>query len=199
MYNAHLEAVHQLIGDTAPPSSAGRSNTENGIAKRSSRGTNPSKHKKTGKKFEFYQFLYDPTLDAEARAAPHPTRSALEPHEVVEEKLAAMRLAKKMERRQRRLRLASSSSSYHMDDDDDDDNSHVNGIGRKKNGRADVKQEVVVTWADVERALATTRCSISEQERMRLGAIYREFVVGRNGEMPSGDGGREVGGRSSLM
>ncbi|ERF68021.1 hypothetical protein EPUS_06411 [Endocarpon pusillum Z07020] len=194
MYNAHLEAVHQLIGDTAPPSAVGKSNTENGITKKSSRGTNSSRNKKAGKKFEFYQFLYDPTLDAEARASPHSTSSALEPHEVVEEKLAAMRLAKKTERR--RLRLAS-SSWYHMDDDDVD--SHVNGIGRKKNGEADVKQEVVITWANIERALATTRCSISEQERMRLGAIYHEFVVGRNGEMPSGDGGREVGGRSSLM
>ncbi|KAF7505646.1 hypothetical protein GJ744_000581 [Endocarpon pusillum] len=201
MYNAHLEAVHQLIGDTAPPSAAGKSksNTENGLAKKSSRGTNSSRNKNAGKKFEFYQFLYDPTLDAEARASPHPIRSALEPHEVVEERLAAMRLAKKMERR--RLRLAS-SSLYRMDDDDgddDDDDSHVNGIGRKKNGEANLKQEVVITWANVERALATTRCSISEQERMRLGAIYHEFVVGRNGEMPSGDGGREVGGRSSLM
>lgn len=194
MYNAHLEAVHQLIGDTAPSSSAGKSNTENSIVKKSARGTNPSRNKKAGKRFEFYQFLHDPTLDAEARAATYPTSSALEPHEVVEEKLAAMRLAKKMERR--RLRLAS-SSLCHMDDDVDD--SHVNGIGRKKNGEADVKQEVVITWANIERALATTRCSISEQERIRLGAIYREFVVGRNGEMPSGDGGREVGGRSSLM
>jgi peroxin-1 len=32
-----------------------------------------------------------------------------------------------------------------------------------------------------------------------LVGIYSVLVVGRNGEMPSGQGGTEVGGRSSLM
>ena len=61
------------------------------------------------------------------------------------------------------------------------------------------KAKVVISWHHVERSLGSTRSSISSQERQRLAAIYREFVVGRNGEMPSGQGGTEVGGRSSLM
>ena len=61
------------------------------------------------------------------------------------------------------------------------------------------QQEVTILWRHIEKSLASTRASISAEERRRLQGIYREFVVGRNGEMPSGQGGTEVGGRSSLM
>lgn len=47
--------------------------------------------------------------------------------------------------------------------------------------------------------LPSIRSSISGDERKRLAAIYREFIVGRNGEMPNGDGGREISGRTSIM
>ncbi len=207
MYNAHLEAVHQLISDTAPPSTMGKSHIANGTAKKSSssRTTNPSQRKKKpAPKFQFYQFLHDPALDAEARASPHSstTSPALEPHEVIEEKLAAIRLAAKLDRRQgRRLHLAS-SASYHMDDDNGHADVNGNGIGTKRKDekqKASVRPDVVIAWAHVAQALATTRRSISDYERVRLEAIYREFVVGRNGEMPTGEGAREVGGRSSLM
>jgi hypothetical protein len=57
----------------------------------------------------------------------------------------------------------------------------------------------VIRWEHIERSLASTRCSLSEAERRRLEAIYHEFVVGRNGEMPTGEGAREIGGRTSLM
>ncbi len=215
MYNAHLEAVHQLIGDTTPPpTAAGKSHNANGTAEKPpSRTTNPSQKKKHAQKFQFYQFLHDPTLDAEARASPHSTTTspAFEPYEVVAETLAAIRLAAKMDRRQGRGLHLPSSASYHIDDDDNEDDRHVhsNGIGRgigtkrrsnDEKTRASARPDVVVVaWAHVARALATTRPSIAEHERIRLGAIYREFVVGRNGEMPSGEGGREVGARSSLM
>lgn len=58
---------------------------------------------------------------------------------------------------------------------------------------------VTIQWRHVEASLATTRSSISADERRRLARIYREFRVDRNGEMPSGQGPTEVGGRSSLM
>jgi peroxin-1 len=61
------------------------------------------------------------------------------------------------------------------------------------------QKEVVIGWKHVMSALKGTRASISADERRRLERIYREFVVGRNGEMPNGQGGTEVGGRSSLM
>lgn len=59
--------------------------------------------------------------------------------------------------------------------------------------------QVTIHWTHIEASLAATRSSISADERRRLARIYREFVVGRNGEMPSGQGPTEVGGRSSLM
>lgn len=58
---------------------------------------------------------------------------------------------------------------------------------------------VPIRWPHLEASLATTRRSISADERARLARIYREFLVGRNGEMPSGQGPTDVGGRSSLM
>lgn len=60
-------------------------------------------------------------------------------------------------------------------------------------------ETVTIQWMHIEASLATTRSSISAHERRRLARIYREFIVGRNGEMPSGQGPTEVGGRSSLM
>lgn len=59
--------------------------------------------------------------------------------------------------------------------------------------------EVAIGWAHVERALQDSRSSISVEERRRLQSIYREFVVGRSGQLRDGQGSMEVGGRSSLM
>ena len=59
--------------------------------------------------------------------------------------------------------------------------------------------EVVLGLKHLFKALDGTRASISTQERSRLERIYREFVVGRSGEMRDGQGSMEVGGRSSLM
>lgn len=184
MYNAHLEAVHELIGHELSPARK----QANGKSSRSRQSAKPPK--KSGGKPNFLQFLYDPALDAEARASP--TSTALEPRAMVEEKLAALILAQKRARQQKR------QLPYAMPHDTD---GYSNGMEKKRNEEAaHAKQDVVtITWPNMERALATTRCSISEQERRRLQAIYHEFVVGRNGEMPSGEGGRGVGGRSSLM
>jgi peroxin-1 len=60
-------------------------------------------------------------------------------------------------------------------------------------------EEPVILWRHLLKSLETTRASISAQERRRLEKIYREFVVGRNGEMQDGQGPTEIGGRTSLM
>jgi peroxin-1 len=74
------------------------------------------------------------------------------------------------------------------------------GGGERKEEREEKEQqEVVIEWRHMEGSLRSTRASISVDERRRLEMIYREFVVGRNGEMRSGEGNREVGGRVSLM
>ncbi|SPN96660.1 probable peroxin-1 [Cephalotrichum gorgonifer] len=60
-------------------------------------------------------------------------------------------------------------------------------------------QEAVVGWDHFEAALEGMRASISAAERTRLARIYREFVGDRSGEMRDGQGGFEIGGRTSLM
>lgn len=60
-------------------------------------------------------------------------------------------------------------------------------------------REVVIEWSHLVKALDNTRASISSEERARLERIYREFVVGRSGQMKDGQGSMEIGGRSSLM
>ncbi|GKT83660.1 peroxisome biosynthesis protein [Colletotrichum tofieldiae] len=65
--------------------------------------------------------------------------------------------------------------------------------------KLDNDKEVVVKLEHLMKALENTRSSISAQERARLQRIYREFVVGRSGEMKDGQGSMEIGGRSSLM
>ena len=134
-------------------------------------------------KHDFIQFLYDANEDAKARTSLSAS-SALESHAMIAAKLDALKLARRREKQLQR-------GHRHQNPDD-------SPLGRKHDSSQE-KDEVWVQWKHIERALATTRSSISADERKRLGAIYHEFVVGRNGEMPSGDGGREIGGRSSLM
>ncbi|KAL4783989.1 P-loop containing nucleoside triphosphate hydrolase protein [Aspergillus varians] len=126
----------------------------------------------------FIQFLYS---DLEQRAGtvtmPAPA--------VVASKLDAL---KNTRRRQRQLEQGGASSAP------------TNAATKSHEpGPDESREEIIVRWEHMERALETTRSSLSEAERRRLLAIYREFVEGRNGEMPNGEGGREIGGRTSLM
>lgn len=68
------------------------------------------------------------------------------------------------------------------------------GAGKERDNR-----EAVVTWKSFESALEGMKASISVEERRRLEGIYREFVGQRSGEMRDGQGGFEIGGRTSLM
>ena len=80
--------------------------------------------------------------------------------------------------------------------DDVGNHQEAGGGGRGSSSSSD---EVVTGWKHLFRALEETRASISVEERRRLERIYREFVVGRSGEMRDGQGSMEIGGRSSLM
>jgi peroxin-1 len=71
-----------------------------------------------------------------------------------------------------------------------------NNSGKDGSGSS---SEVVIRWHHLSKALEGTRPSISPKERARLEKIYREFVVGRSGDMKDGQPSMEVGGRSSLM
>lgn len=168
VYNAHLEAIHDVLGDRSS-TTKGRPSAKNGT--QSSSTTNKDSK-------GIIQFLFSEDEDKNDHS-----HNALDSPVLIAAKLEAMKIARRKQRQ-----LARGESQFHAV-------AKVNGVmGGDHEDRA-----VVIEWRHVERSLATTRSSISAEERRRLGAIYREFVVGRNGEMPSGDGGREVGGRSSLM
>ena len=58
--------------------------------------------------------------------------------------------------------------------------------------------EAKITRSYLEKSLKSTRPSITLEEAHRLGLIYNEFVTGRTGELPSGEGDKGVGKRSTL-
>lgn len=163
VYNAHLEAVHDALGDRTGDKPAAKT------AKTSAPSTSSR---------SFIQFLYS---DLEQRAG----SVAMPAPAVVASKLDALKNAR---RRQRQLEQGGANPAP------------ANATSNpNEQGSDEIREEIIVRWEHMERALNTTRSSLSEAERRRLLAIYREFVEGRDGEMPNGEGGREVGGRTSLM
>ncbi|KAJ5776923.1 hypothetical protein N7520_000169 [Penicillium odoratum] len=162
VYNAHLEAVHDALGDRTSDPKANSKPVSKSSTNTSSRS--------------FIQFLYSPSEEASGKVSmPAPA--------VVAAKLDAI---KNSRRRQRQLESGAPSGP---------------ATTAQANGESadELRDEIIVQWEHVERALNTTRPSISSTERRRLQGIYREFVVGRNGEMPNGEAGNEIGGRTSLM
>ena len=157
VYNAHLEAVHDALGD--------RGTNDKSTAKN---GTKPTPASTSSK--SFIQFLYSSDENG-----------SMPPPAVVASKLDAI---KNSRRRQRQAEQGITNAAAPT----------TNGTSHEE-----PREEIVIRWEHMERSLATTRSSLSDAERRRLQGIYREFVFGRNGEMPTGEGGREVGGRTSLM
>jgi peroxin-1 len=164
VYNAHLEAIHDVLGDHDTPELGGGKKV-NGVG--GGRGTS-----------NFVQFRYGEEEDRKDRGREGWNKSKL----LAERAAISIKLAE-IKAQKKKAKLGRSG-----------------GQGEGDKGR-EVKeqQEVVIEWKHVQSSLKSTRASISVDERRRLEAIYREFVVGRNGEMRSGEGGREVGGRTSLM
>lgn len=58
--------------------------------------------------------------------------------------------------------------------------------------------EAIITNTYLEKSLKSTRPSITVEEAHRLGSIYNEFVTGRTGELPNGEGDKGIGKRSTL-
>ncbi|KAI7899828.1 P-loop containing nucleoside triphosphate hydrolase protein [Cokeromyces recurvatus] len=59
-------------------------------------------------------------------------------------------------------------------------------------------QEAIITKYYLDKSLKSTRPSITIEEAHRLSQIYNEFVTGRTGELPSGEGDKGIGKRSTL-
>jgi peroxin-1 len=78
---------------------------------------------------------------------------------------------------------------------------HANGNGLTvaKHGEEAGNKEPTIGWQHILSSLSSTRPSISADERRRLKKIYDAFVDARSGDLPSGQGGSEIGARSSLM
>ncbi|OJD25107.1 hypothetical protein ACJ73_03530 [Blastomyces percursus] len=193
VYNAHLEAIHDALGDRSSDSTNPQNKSKapaitNGVNP-SVNGTSASPEKSASK--SFIQFLYSSDEHATAVTSRNrPTNSSspsLPPPAVVATRLEAIKQDRKRQR-QRQLEVSDPSAD-----------AATNGPKGIADADNDAGNDIHICWPHIERSLATTRCSISDVERKRLEAIYREFVVGRNGEMPTGEGGREIGGRTSLM
>ncbi|KAI9814791.1 MAG: Peroxisome biosynthesis protein pex1 [Pycnora praestabilis] len=185
VYNAHLEAIHDLLGDHDHEND-GRNNGN--ASQKSRQDSKSSSNRQRVDSRDFIQFRFgeeEDRKDIEALATSGQNRSKqLAERAAIAAKLDAIKTARRRQRRQQRGEISK-----------DDDPAGISNNRKDKHEQ----QEVVIAWKHIMASLAMTRSSISPEERKRLAGIYREFVVGRNGEMPSGQGPTEVGGRSSLM
>ena len=177
IYNAHLEAIHDILSDHG---------TNGDVTYK--RSDNERKFNSASKR-DIFQFRFGTTnhpANGSSSPAINRAKQATE-YAAILAKLDAIKLAKRKDRHARRGLITDPPPSKN-------DSNHGDGTKADKS-----KQEVTIEWKHIEASLTTTRSSISADERRRLERIYREFVVGRNGEMPNGQGPTEVGGRSSLM
>ena len=176
IYNAHLEAIHDVLGDQdqnsqVQPKYQNRNAAEKNLHAR-----------------ELIQFRFgeeEDRIETAERMSSGISRSKLISEQAtLNAKLEAMRILNKKERRARQDYVSERNGGQ---------------ATTRRDSEKDRDVEVVIQWKHIEASLATTRMSISVEERRKLEGVYREFVVGRNGEMPNGQGSVEVGGRSSLM
>ena len=173
IYNAHLEAIHQLL-DERKTNAADRRQKSTGSGKNGSKMTRNN----------IIQFRYGTENDAGSTSASSNSLKKYTEQESLLAKFEAIRRAKRIARHVHHGDLGPPPST-------ELESNNTNG----KNPDS----EVVIQWKHLESSLKTTRSSISAEERRRLGRIYREFVGERSGDMPNGQGSTEVGGRTSLM
>jgi peroxin-1 len=175
MSNAQLEAIHDVLSDIDLNSSDNKRGSAN-QASTVNRARN------------FIQFRYgteEASVEAAERSRKGYNRSAeLAENTAIAAKLAEIKAARKRNRLQHKGPTISSTAA-------NGEATH----GKVSGGAGEVR----IGWKHLMKALDSTRASISIQEKTRLERIYREFVVGRSGEMRDGQGSMEVGGRSSLM
>ncbi|KAK3989143.1 putative PEX1 peroxisomal biogenesis factor 1 [Cladorrhinum sp. PSN332] len=173
--NAQLEAIHDVLGDRGEVIVSNHS--------RSSRGKKGGASGASAR--NFVQFRYGEG-EGEADKAPKTRQAMLAEQNAIVNKLEGIKLARK------RAKKAPTGAGQEQKNGEGD-----NGAAAAAAGGA--HKEVVIGWEHLMKALEETRASISKAERARLERIYREFVVGRSGDMKDGQGSMEVGGRSSLM
>ncbi|KAH6847494.1 P-loop containing nucleoside triphosphate hydrolase protein [Chaetomium sp. MPI-CAGE-AT-0009] len=175
--NAQLEAIHDVLNDREQPAAAANNNRR-GAAKKA----------RASSARNFVQFRYGEdgvSPGDKTAAAPRTRATQLAEQAAIASKLEGIKLARK-----RAKQFAKGSANP--------TGGNVNGVNGDA-ADAGGNAEVVLRWEHLIKALEATRASISADERARLERIYREFVVGRSGDMKDGQGSMEIGGRSSLM
>jgi peroxin-1 len=188
VYNAQLEAIHDVLGDgdfSGGGDSKPKTNGASGSHAIGSSGTP-----------EFIHFRYgdkDDKEDSDTKASP----AELAERVRISQQLVGMQAARRKDKQQRQYQVASHrrpSSSYSQRP-----MSMAGPPATVELGDDSESKEPMIHWEHLRRSLEGTRASISPEERKRLARIYREFVEGRTGDLPNGQGGSEIGGRASLM
>jgi peroxin-1 len=187
MYNAHLEAIHDVLGPSAD--SAGQE-----LGKKSKDGSSRGRNGSGSKPHDFTYFRYgEPSSSSQKEKSASETTAQTTAQNAatraeIASKLSALQLSRRKAKAERHAAQGRPLSPQV--------NGNRPGSG---SGRQTESAEPIITWKHLQKSLQETRSSISAQERGRLARIYREFVVGRNGDMQDGQGGTEIGGRTSLM
>lgn len=177
--NAQLEAIQDVLKDTEISGGGGGSGRRPGQRHGAAKSAGSVPH-------SFVQFRYGDDGPGEDSAPGGSNRSSeLAEQAMIVSKLESLKLSRKRAKQQR------SGPSANAESD-------AAAAGAKSGGEAQEK-EVIIQWRHLVKALDGTRTSIGREQRTLLQRIYREFVVGRSGEMRDGQGSMEIGGRSSLM
>lgn len=199
VYNAHLEAIHDVLGDQKNPTTGHGSKYSQQDNKQGSMHTLPK---------DVLQIRYGKdntaaeTETETAAVAPPGISRAKEAAEyaAIVAKLDSIRSARKRDRHLRRQQqqaaMGRNSGSNKLSDPRE---TAAAADSHETSSSAEQEVVVMIEWKHIEKSLSTTRNSIGADERRRLEKIYREFVGERDGEMRTGEGSTEVGGRSSLM
>ncbi|KAI8968604.1 P-loop containing nucleoside triphosphate hydrolase protein [Mycotypha africana] len=117
-------------------------------------------------------------------------------------KKVALTLAEKGQISQR-LAMIKKGVKQKQTDDDHPSTTDITSPPKEEEGRnastiAGCTQEAIIKKQYLDKSLRSTRPSITAEEAYRLGSIYNEFVTGRTGELPSGEGDKGIGRRSTL-
>ncbi|KAK7747748.1 Peroxisome biosynthesis protein pex1 [Diatrype stigma] len=199
MSNAQLEAIHDVLGGSNLPQQQNHhTNNNKRGGHRTAASSRPDASAAAIRNFLQFRYGADAAL-ADAQKSNNKSRSAeLAENAAIAARLAEIKLARK---RTRMAAAAQKGGSTAVPTENGEVYGNGGGSGAAKDGAGAGAGpgEVRVSWKHLLKALEATRPSISTQERGRLERIYREFVVGRSGEMRDGQPSMEVGGRSSLM
>lgn len=174
--NAQLEAIQDVLKDTDGTAGASGTTRRSGQRHGAGRSVGSSAH-------NFMQFRFGDDASSDGQGKVGSTRSSeLAQQAMIASKLESIKLSRRRAKQQR----GTSNAATEQDEG-------------KSNGKDAQQKEVIIQWRHLVKALDGTRTSIGREQRSLLERIYREFVVGRSGEMRDGQASMEIGGRSSLM